>query len=59
MPKNPSELARLEAELEYAKRRLFEGFHSKSTKQYILNEIHDLERKLGLELTQYNGKGSI
>ena len=59
MPKNPSELARLEAELDYAKRRLFEGFHSKSTKQYILNEIHELERQLEFELTQYNGRTSI
>lgn len=55
MPKNPSEIARLEEELAYAKERLFKGYHSKSTKNYILDEIHRLEEQLGLPYTLYNG----
>jgi hypothetical protein len=55
MPKNPSELARLEAELDYAWERLTKGYHSKSTKEHILREIRTLEDTLGLEHKPYNG----
>lgn len=58
MPRNPSELSRLEADLEWCKSSLFEGIHSKTTKEYLLREIHKLERQLGIsELTKYNGIG--
>lgn len=54
-PRNASELARLEVELEVLKGNLFHRYNSKSTKEYLLRQIHDIERQLGIKLTQYNG----
>ena len=52
---NPSELARVQDELEYWKNNLANGYHSKTTKQYLLDQIHKCEEALGLPLTHYNG----
>jgi hypothetical protein len=52
MTKSPSELARMEEELEYYKSHL--TGQSKSAKEHALREIHKLERQLGLESKPYN-----
>lgn len=53
-PRNPSELTRLEAELEFCRDSLKNGYHSKATKEYLLSEIRRLEATLGLESAPYN-----
>ena len=56
---NPSEIMRLEVEREYLIGNLEHGYHSKSTKQYLLDQIHDIERRLGIPLYKYNGNTKI
>lgn len=56
-PRNPSELARQDAmvaELEWLRRSLREGYHSKATKEYLLRNIRQLERDLDIEHVPYN-----
>lgn len=56
-PRNPSELARQESmveELNWLRRSLKEGYHSKATKEYLLRSIRKLERDLNLEHVPYN-----
>jgi hypothetical protein len=54
MPKNPSELARIEDELRYWKNNLKHHVGSKSTKEYILRQIRQCEAQLGIEGKDYN-----
>lgn len=58
-PRNPSELARQDAmkeDLYYTRRLLKEGIHSKTTKEYLLRTIRELERQLDLENVPYNSE---
>jgi hypothetical protein len=54
MPRNPSELARVQDELEYWKNNLKHHVGSKKTKEYILRQIRQCEVQLGLPSKNYN-----
>lgn len=53
--RNPSELQRLQEELEYAKSIVKNPTNGKSTKEKWLREVRVLERTLGLQGENYNG----
>jgi hypothetical protein len=55
MVRNPSELARLEDELEFTKTVLWSKANSKTAKEAVLRKQHDLERMLGIDSKPYNG----
>lgn len=55
MTNNPSELARLEDELEYCKICLNNVNYSKRDKEAVLRKIRILEVQLGLDHKPYNG----
>lgn len=54
MPRNPSELERLEQELAFYKKEL-SLYEAKATKEMLLANIRKIERQLGLESKPYNG----
>ena len=54
MVRNPSELARLEDELEDA-RGLMKFAHTKGEKENVLRKIRYYERQLGIDSKPYNG----
>lgn len=54
MPRNPSELARLEDERDYWRNNLKHHVGSRNSKEYILRQLRDVERQLGIESKQYN-----
>lgn len=56
---NPSELARLEDEIEYYRTNLKEGIHSKRTKEWLLKQIREREAILGIPSKPYNGNGDF
>lgn len=56
MPNNPSELARLEAELEDLKKQAFDIRLSKSTREELLVQLRKLEYLLGKDSRSYNGE---
>ena len=55
MTNNPSELARLEDELEYYRDLFKTKCNSKSAKENVLRKIRILEVQLGLDHKPYNG----
>ncbi len=55
MPRNPSELARLDDELQYWKGILSSVRSLKSDKENALRHVRKIERELGLESKPYNG----
>jgi hypothetical protein len=54
VPRNPSELQRLEEELHHWKQQLRYGIHSKATKEYILGELRSVAKTLGVSVPNYN-----
>lgn len=54
MPRNPSEFVRLQEELEYWKQQLRNGVYKKVTREYILKNIRDVAKPLGIEVPDYN-----
>jgi membrane-anchored protein YejM (alkaline phosphatase superfamily) len=54
MPRNPSELARIEDELSFYVNSLLNGIHSKKTKDYLIENIRKREAQLGLAGEDYN-----
>lgn len=53
-PRNPSELARLEAEREGLIKSIKNPNRSKSMKEAMLRELRSIERTLGVEGQPYN-----
>jgi hypothetical protein len=54
MPRNPSELQRLEEERQYAIKLILEPDRTKASKEALLRELRDIERQLGIEGEPYN-----
>lgn len=54
MPRNPSEYQRLQEELAYWKEQLRYGIHGKDTKEYILKNLRDVAKPLGIRVPDYN-----
>lgn len=57
MPKNPSELARLEEELKFAKAEAYDLRFPKGYREACLRDVRQLEKALGIEGKSYNKKG--
>jgi hypothetical protein len=55
MPRNPSELARLEEELKELKQELKNPTASKAYKEGLLRDIRKIEGQLGFANDNYNG----
>ena len=53
MSRNPSEMARIEEEYEYAVSKFILA-KTKSAKETLLREIRQLEKQLGIENSNYN-----
>ena len=58
MPRNPSELARLEDELEYWREKVKDLNYSKRTRESFLCNVRHLEKQLGIESQPYNSEKS-
>lgn len=54
MPRNPSELARLEDEYQYWAAKVLSQTTSKSVKEEALIEMRKLEKQLGYQSIDYN-----
>jgi hypothetical protein len=55
-PRNPSELARLEDELEYYREKVLNHTLGKSSKELALKEVRRIENLLGFESKPYNSE---
>jgi hypothetical protein len=53
MPRNPSELERLEQERAFYFREL-KRYQAKGAKELLLAQLHEVEKRLGLPLSRYN-----
>jgi hypothetical protein len=54
MPRNPSELARLEDEYEYWATKVLSQTTPKADKQHALIELNKVAKQLGIEHPSYN-----
>lgn len=55
MPRNPSELARLEEEYKETKKELKNLTYPKGYREELLRDLRKLEKQLGIEGKKYNG----
>lgn len=55
MPRNPGELARLEDEYEYWCGKAYNLILGKSSREYALGRVRELEKQLGIDSKKYNG----
>lgn len=56
MPRNPSELARLEEERTDLINKISKGYLSKASKEAALIELRAIERQLGIKGLPYNSE---
>lgn len=54
-PRNPSELARLEEELKFARAEAYDLRFPKAYREGCLRDVRKLEAALGIEGKKYNG----
>lgn len=55
MPRNPSEIARLEEELKFAKAEAYDLRFPKEYRESCLRDVRKIEAALGIEGEKYNG----